>query len=438
MRIAVLPNGVALPTSPTGGSFDARIALFEPRDTRTTGSVGTGVFQRFNLAIGRTADVLAWDLTALAMGAIAADRHFNRAATSPDGWTRGIGLTLAVSAPALWDRNRSLVERMLGFLTGDVWSVDFVGGGVHPEQPRKVAATRGESCVALLSGGLDSLIGAINMHARGTVPLFVSNRVRGDCEAQRVFASETGALSSFLALNHNARTGTKNPEISQRPRSLAFIAFGVLTATALDRYQGGSSVDLHVPENGFISLNVPLSPLRSGSLSTRTTHPIFMADMQHLLDNLGLRVRLLNPYQHKTKGEMMQECADQALLAKLAPTSMSCGKSGRTYCHCGRCLPCLVRRGAFLHWTGSLTGDTAIPHYLFPHPSGAFKQRDFLEHPDVMECLTAIDTATRRGIRAWIGPAVTAGRIASPKPFRDVAERGLDEIRAFMAAAGLV
>lgn len=438
MRIAVLPNGIALPPSHRGGGFDARIALFEPCDSHSTGNVGTGVFQQFNSAIARTADVLAWDLTALAMGVIAADRHFNRAATSPDGWTRAIGLTLAVSEPALWTRNQALVESMLSFLTGDVWSIDFIGGGVQPEPPRKPAATRGEACVALLSGGLDSLIGAIDMHARGTSPLFVSNRVRGDCKAQRTFADETGALKSFLALNHNAKTGTKNPEISQRSRSLAFIAFGVLAATALDRYRGGGTVDLHVPENGFISLNVPLSPLRSGSLSTRTTHPIFMTDMQLLLDNLGLRVRLLNPYQHKTKGEMMRECADQALLAKLAPTSMSCGKSGRTYRHCGRCLPCLVRRGAFFHWTGLLAGDTTTRDYMFPEPSGAFKQKDFLEHPDVMECLTAIDTVARKGARVWIGPAVTAGRITSPKPFRDVAERGLEEIRAFMATAGLV
>jgi hypothetical protein len=215
---------------------------------------------------------------------------------------------------------------------------------------------------------------------------------------------------------------------------LAFIAFGVLGATALDIHQNGDQVDLHVPENGFIGLNVPLTPLRSGSLSTRTTHPIFMAFMQNLIDNLGLRIRLVNPYRLKTKGEMMTECADQALLLKLAPMSMSCGKPGRTGCHCGRCLPCLVRRAAFLKWTGHLGGDKTDPNYLFPRKS--FGEEKFLEHDDVVQCLAAIDHVARLGARSWVGPAVTAKRFQDPDVFRSVAERGLAEIAGFLRATG--
>ena len=40
---------------------------------------------------------------------------------------------------------------------------------------------------------------------------------------------------------------------------------------------------LAVPENGLIALNVPLDPLRLGALSTRTTHPFYIARWNELL-----------------------------------------------------------------------------------------------------------------------------------------------------------
>jgi len=431
MKITIVPNSVSI-----APGASTRISLFESPGPGTIGSVGTGVLNEFVSAVGRTAATRAWDLAALAMAAIAADRHFNRAAISEDGWTRVIDLTVAVSDPGLWGTLKPLVGRMLSFLTGDIWSVDFVGGGLQPPPPKRAIGTRPESCVSLLSGGLDSLVGAIDITSRNEVPLYVSNRVKGDCSRQEAFAEAVGAQDRLVALNHNARTGANSPEISQHPRSLAFIAFGVLTATALDRYKSGGAVDLHVPENGFISLNVPLTRLRSGSLSTRTTHPIFMRDMQCLLDRLDLRVRLVNNYKFKTKGEMMAECSDRSLLAGLAPLSMSCGRSGRTYRHCGRCLPCLVRRAAFFHQGQSIVFDTTS--YSKPTVAGQFGQDSFRKYDDVMQCLEAIDTVERLGGRKWIGPVVTASKIPDPQPYRDVAIRGLSEIEGFFRAAGVI
>ena len=48
---------------------------------------------------------------------------------------------------------------------------------------------------------------------------------------------------------------------------------------------------------------------------------------------------------------MLAECRDQKLLAEFAHQSTSCGRYQRhNYRHCGRCLPCQVRRSAFLRW----------------------------------------------------------------------------------------
>ncbi|MBK3404191.1 7-cyano-7-deazaguanine synthase [Methylorubrum populi] len=434
MRVAVLPNRIGT----AGLRTDALLSLFEGAPAGRDGSVGTGLIRETHKALGRSPNAAAWDLAAVALAVIAADRYVNRAAVSEDGWTRQIELTVSVTDPARWTAMSPAVREMLGFLTGDVWSLVFLPDGVQPRPPARVVGHRPETCVSLLSGGLDSLIGAIDLAAAGERPLFVSNRVRGDCSKQANFAGAVGARHHVLSLNHNARVRCHAPEISQRPRSLAFLAFGVIAAATLDRYLAGEVVDLVVPENGFISLNVPLTHLRAGSLSTRTTHPRFLAALQAVIDGLGLRVRLINPYRHKTKGEMMLECADQALVSRLAPNSMSCGRGGRINRHCGQCLPCLVRRSAFLRHGGTLAADTTSPPYLHPGPGGAFTSPEFSRYDDVMQCLAAIDTLDRRGGRRWIGSAIPASTVPEAEACREVAVRGLLEIKAFMRAAGLL
>jgi len=107
--------------------------------------------------------------------------------------------------------------------------------------------------------------------------------------------------------------------------------------------------EIVVPENGFISLNVPLDSNRIGSLSTKTTHPVYMALLQEIWDALGIKAKLILPYKYKTKGEVLKECRDRKLLEELVFATNSCGKFRRHgYRHCGVCVPCLVRRAAFL------------------------------------------------------------------------------------------
>jgi hypothetical protein len=126
-----------------------------------------------------------------------------------------------------------------------------------------------------------------------------------------------------------------------------FLALGVAVASALQ------AVHLVVAENGFISLNVPLTFTRLGSLSTRTTHPHFIATLSEILQAVGIDVRLELPYRFKTKGEMLTETKNPGLLAVAAPLTMSCShpEVGRYRGttpgqHCGYCVPCIIRRAA--------------------------------------------------------------------------------------------
>ena len=265
---------------------------------------------------------------------------------SPDGWTRQLDLHVAVSDPAFWTTQSDLLVGQLQYLTTDIWTVAFLEGGVQPV-PEKPPARPDQDCVVLLSGGLDSLAGTIDLvKAHGSKPYAVSQVSQGDKQKQSFFASKIGGGLAHLQLNHNTDCPGEN-ERSQRARSFIFFAYGVLVATALKRYHDGEDVTLYVCENGFISINPPLTDARLGSLSTRTTHPVYIGLFQQLLDEAGLRVKLENPYQFQTKGEMLKGCADQAFLRKYAHTSTSCGRYARNgYKHCGRCLPCLIRRNA--------------------------------------------------------------------------------------------
>ncbi len=138
-------------------------------------------------------------------------------------------------------------------------------------------------------------------------------------------------------------------ENTTRGRSFLFFALTVLAGTGL-----GSSFTVGVPENGLIALNVPLDPLRLGALSTRTTHPFYIARWNELLETLGIDGRLSNPYWDKTKGEMVVECKNADLLVNLVPKSLSCSSptksrwKGRGVEHCGYCVPCLIRRAALI------------------------------------------------------------------------------------------
>ena len=100
-------------------------------------------------------------------------------------------------------------------------------------------------------------------------------------------------------------------------------------------------------------MNIPLTIHRAGSLSTRTTHPYYLGLLQTILDNLGIQVKMYNPFQFKTKGEMILECKDWDFLKENLKWTMSCShpdlgrwKGESASNHCGVCLPCTIRRAA--------------------------------------------------------------------------------------------
>lgn len=311
----------------------------------------------------------AADLVLLAAVVTAADTRISRAADAQDGWTREIDLHIPVQDATLWSGLAPLIVRTLDFLTGDRWGIHFrprpPAAPNLASTPKKRRAADPDS-VCLFSGGLDSLIGAVDLLATGQRPLLVSHYWDGVTSIHQTSCSKALRKRFPAAPFQHIRARVGFPkraididavENTLRGRSFLFFALAAMAADAV----GGDMV-IHVPENGLISLNVPLDPLRLGALSTRTTHPYYMARFDELIDGLGLRARLHNPYAFTTKGQMSSRCADQTFLREVAPQTMSCSSpAARRYDpdpaqrepkHCGRCVPCLIRRAAILEAWG--------------------------------------------------------------------------------------
>ena len=113
----------------------------------------------------------AWDFCSIAMAVAAVDEAVPRNVTA-DGWTRMLHLEVHLCEPLIWDGQREKLERILRFLTGDYWRISFQGGGDEPPKPQTPKSYRAD-CVSLLSGGLDSLVGAIDLQNAGRSPLFI-------------------------------------------------------------------------------------------------------------------------------------------------------------------------------------------------------------------------------------------------------------------------
>ena len=259
----------------------------------------------------------------------------------------------------------------------------------------------------------------------------MSQTVRGDAENQRAFAQLLGGGLRHMQLNHNAEVPNPENPPSQRARSLIFIAEGILAATSLKAYGDGAEIVLYMAENGFISINPPLTGARLGSLSTRTTHPVFLRLIQELLVAAGLRIRIVNPYQFKTKGEMLRECLNQSIVREYAHATTSCGRFKKYgYRHCGRCVPCLVRRAAFL--AAGYEDKT-----LYVYNDLGRDEDDHAGFDDVRSAAMALAESKAVGLESWIGTSLSTALLGDVSAYQHTVDRGLKELSSLFDLHGV-
>lgn len=121
----------------------------------------------------------------------------------------------------------------------------------------------------------------------------------------------------------------------------------------------------------------------------------------------------------------------------LPPTSIStleairlCGRFARNgYRHCGRCVPCLVRRAAFQAW-GEVDG-TVYVHDL------SRDSDDYVRFDDVRSAAMAVAQVRAEGLDAWMGTSLSAALLGNVAPYRATVERGLQELGTFLDGSGV-
>ena len=304
----------------------------------------------------------AIDLLYISLFVFYIDRVFSRD-VSKDSWSRYVEVNFPVLEVERWNNNKELLQNMLNFLSGDTWKIEFRKRSITKTEEEYLSKIESKEnnidVISMFSGGLDSFIGAIDLLEETHNVSFISHYGggKGTKEFQdylrnillQEYKLDTNNFFSFYA------TAKEGIEDTTRTRSFMFFSHAIAIASTLDK-----EITLVIPENGLISLNIPLTYSRLGTSSTRTTHPYYMELFQNLINNLEFKINMKNPYQFKTKGEMIKECKNLDLLNSNIHMTMSCSHpdAGRMFKeteakHCGYCLPCVVRRAAIKSGIGN-------------------------------------------------------------------------------------
>lgn len=373
------------------------------------------------------------DFLTIALAVTAADT-FVRRIDSEDGWTRKFTLDLPLNEPHRWIMLKKDLERALHFLSGDIWNFQFKEGGYPPPLPyghrHNLINLQKVDSVCLFSGGLDSAIGAIDLINGGRFPLLVSHAYKGDKSHQDQISEQLNGAFSRFEVNADPHLYTGETDITMRTRSLNFLAFAAIGAYAVKEVNQVDIVDLFVPENGFISLNAPLTSRRIGTLSTRTTHPHFIESIQKIFDAAEIPCKIINPYQFMTKGQMALQCRDRQLLANIVDSTVSCSHWKRSNQQCGVCVPCIIRKAALL--TGNIQENTQYSFNFLADILGEKDRRD-----DLLAMRIAVLQQDTRRLGPWIADSGPLA-VEDFQKFIGVFYEGLNEVKALLDNEGVL
>jgi hypothetical protein len=269
------------------------------------------------------------------------------------GWARAIEVWIGVREPDHWKPLADRFSRVFSALTLDQIEIHFEHDQDAPPPPRQRRTPLPEAdCVALLSGGVDSLAGAGKLMSGGHVPLFLSHQNSGAVgkalQAVDHGLEPLGATAGRLTLTARLRDPLQ-AESTQRSRSMLYMGTACLLAGCL------GLGDVYLNENGVMAIHAPLTEARLGSYTTRTANPNITREFARLASTaLGPDLAVRNLIVTSTKPEVVEAALDLTL-GPVLPHSVSCWAIGRHGVHCGFCVPCLVRRIAF-EYAGACDG----------------------------------------------------------------------------------
>jgi 7-cyano-7-deazaguanine synthase in queuosine biosynthesis len=250
-----------------------------------------------------------------------------------------------VRDPDYWATQQTALEGIFSDLTDDDLELRFEAAADPAPAPRMGRTLLAEhDGVALVSGGQDSFVGALQLLDAGNRLVCVSHTASGATNsAQQAVETLLKARDPALQrLKLTARKAQNRPfpgaESSQRSRTLLFVGVAAVVAAV------GGSNRVWLNENGVMALHLPLTAARIGSLSTHTASPPILARMEGLVSRvLGSQITVVNDLVGLTKPEVVERAVALAAGGDMQQT-VSCWQIGRTRTHCGYCTPCLLRR----------------------------------------------------------------------------------------------
>jgi len=298
---------------------------------------------------------LVVDFSNIAIAAYSIDQAASRQKFGHYGWSRYIELNIPVYNLEKWGSAKEQFERTLSFLSGDKWIINF--RKCKKPFPNFTISEFRTDKVCLFSGGMDSFIGISDIMSKDDSLATISHHKGGN----------SGELTTQIELIDLLKKEVKNKEIlpyyffvqtnkndilqgerTQRARSILFLSLAILVANS-----SSDKTEVIIPENGLISLNLPLTPARGGSHSTKTTHPKYISLLNEIFDTVGINNKIINPYKFMTKGEMFARTKMPKFVAKHITKTLSCSKpgyyqqwKGEKERQCGHCVPCIIRRSS--------------------------------------------------------------------------------------------
>ena len=378
------------------------------------------------------------DLVRLALLVFAADRSTIRAVGTTSWSSRDFSLTVPVSDARSWDALSGELGRLLGFLTGDTWALNFRNARPPRELGAKRVAVQEPARVVLMSGGADSALGVLESRRQldpteshvlvSHIGLTALAPIQlGVAETASMIAPGPGQSVSQIRLvrrQHQVDGSKFKSETSTRSRSFLFLALGLAFASV-------RRVPLWIPENGFASLNPPLAANRRGSLSTRTTHPAFLDGLSRIVGDIGAHSTIMNPFAHMTKGEMFRAAANEfgeVELSGFLSATHSCGLTGQramgisTTTQCGVCFGCVVRRASFA--AAGLIDTTA-----YADAGHSARLANWLGRKSILPDMRRF---VQRGVTRQDLLAMSLPASYSLNDARSLCERGVEELRGFV------
>lgn len=411
---------------------DAASSFYWLTDQRSSFTPGIGP------SLGVFGDVppLNVDFARIALTVFAADRSVTRERGGSNWNQREFELEVPVSDASAWQAVADELADVIGFLSGDRWTLTFIRAQVPVEAVQLPDQAMSPKRVVLLSGGADSAVGGLYSrsllaadelhillsHFSNTMLAPIQQHVAAEIErlipgpAQQYVVAHLGRREKRIDGNSYLT------EPTSRSRSLLFLALGLAVASIY-------GAPLWIPENGFASINPPLGPERLGSLSTRTTHPAFLGGLSNALTRVGAHAAIENPFRAATKGEMYQRVVDlvgaKEASAFLSATH-SCGLTGQRAHHispevpCGVCFGCVLRRASF-----AASGVTDATAYIAPSIEPAVQR--WLGSKSVEQ---QVRNFVRRGVKARDLATLSLPRSYSLRDALDLCQRGIKELRS--------